>query len=308
MHSINLSVWNPNIDDCFSWINNINNTFFVNSLDIYLNNSLNVNIKDNFIPWKVLILLCYHLDILNQENKDISLSSPKKVKDFLENSWAINFIEYQKIDYNNLLSSVIIPFCKVSNIESFTEVILFLEKKLTKNIYSDISYLISELHNNSMVHWKTNNIYMMWQYYPKNNKYDISIYDDWEWIIANNEKKKIVDEVLKIKNYVDYNYKEKIEKKFWFDLFFIILCVTTKFSTKWIYNWWLWLLDLSKFLLEDNWHINIATGETFVNLKFKEECDILKEESIIIDYKKLDYNIKWTYISFTFSQYKLWKI
>lgn len=302
MLNINLKIWNPNIDECYTWINNINNCFFVNLLDIYLNSNINIKIEDDFIPWKVLILLCYHLDILNQENKDIQLETSNKIYNFLNKNWVISFIKYQKANYENLLGSVIIPFWKISEIKDFEKSLFFLEKKVNNCFFSDISILISELRNNSIIHWKTNNIYIMWQYYPLNQKYDFSIYDDWEWIIANNEKVIIVNEALKVKKYIGDNFKEKIINKFGFHIFFIILCVTTKFSTKWINNWWLGLFDLSEFLLKNNWNINVATWESFVNLKFKKECDILKEDNIIIEYKKLDYNIKWTYISFTFSK------
>lgn len=290
-----------NLDEVYLWLNNVNNSFFrVNKLELYENDNIEITTLAKFIPWKILILLGYFLDSLNSKSKNISFEWQKDLLEFLQKSWIINFINHQKVNYNFLADSVIIPFCKVSTVDDlqYHLTILFEKAWLSENIKRNIAYSLSELHNNSINHWKTNNIYIIWQSYPKVGKYDITIYDDWKWITTDDFE--LIEAVYH--DFIEEEFKNELVKKYWFNLFFIILCVTTKFSTKWKNVWWLGLYDLSSFLLKNNWYLNIATWEEFVNLKFKKESDILCKDSINIDCKKMDNKINWTYISFTFSK------
>ncbi len=300
MNFLNIEFDWCNIHDCYTWINNINNAFYnISSLELYNYNNIKVQVKTGFIPWKVLVLLWYHLDLLNLKNKNITLHWAPNFINFITKCWLCDFIENQEINYDKLKESVVIPFCKVSSIEELE--LHFLKLMDRKHFDIDVENVIMrflwELHNNSINHWNTNKIYIMGQYYPVIWKYDISIYDDWNWI-----KTTDIDFINSIYNkFIKKEFKEYIEKKFWFKVFFIIICVCTRFSTKWVGIWWLWLYQLSEFLYNKWAYLNIATWKEFIKLKFNKICDILDNDSIDLEYNKLDNEIKWTYISFTFS-------
>ena len=288
------------VNNCLRWINNINDSFH-NIWTIGIHESDNIEIEANtwFIPWKILVLLWYYIDLLSSKDKNITIKWPNKFINFITKCWLIDFINSQEIDYSLLKPSVILPFCKVSGVENLE----FHFKKLIERTYfeydtvNSIMQFLWELHNNSIKHWHTNKIYIMGQHYPTNRQYDISIYDDWEWI-----KTKDYDLINKVYfSFIEKEYKEELEKIFWFDVLFIILCVSTRFSTKSKNIWWLWLYDLSDFLCKNKWCLNIATWKEYVELKFNKVYDILDNQSIEIDNKKLNNEIKWTYISFTFS-------
>ncbi len=290
------------VDECYKWLNNVNNAFHnITAYDIYTSYDINVKVNTWFIPWKILVLLWYHLDILNSKSKRLSIYWLEKFSDFIEKCWLVDFVNNQSINYNILKDSVIIPFCKVPEIDTFEKRIeeFFNRTNISSNTANIIAKFLWELHNNSLNHGHTNKIYITWQQYPNISKYDISIYDDWEWININ--KNQYIDLVNRVSNdFIEPWFKEYIKNKIWLNVFFIILCVSTRFSTKWP-RWWLWLYELSKFLSENNWCLHIASWIEYIDLKFTNICDILKSDSLKIENKKLNHEIKWTYISFTFS-------
>jgi hypothetical protein len=289
-----LNIWFNwcSIDDCYRGLNNINGAFHnIESLELYNSDSIQVESYTGFIPWKILVLLWYYLDILNSKNKNIIIKWAEEFLDFLKKCWVIDFVNNQEIDYKKLKNSVIIPFCKVSDIDDLE----YHFWKLIERTYFDydtvniIMQFLWELHNNSRIHWHTNKIYIMWQYYPTYGKYDVSIYDDWEWIKTSDIN--LIDKVYS--SFIDEKYKKDIEKKFWFNVLFIILCVSTRFSTKWPNIWGLWLYDLSSFLCSQDAYLNIASWKEFIKLKFNKVCDKLDNESIEINNNKLNNEIKW---------------
>jgi hypothetical protein len=285
------------VDDIYLWINHINNSFKLSDIDIFESTVIEISSKSSFIPIHMLILLGYHINTLETKRKKCIFKWTNEVWNFLKTCWFESFINSSRIDKWNLRDSVILPFSKLPTPSGCQKYLDNFVNRVNYEIKYEIIDQIWEIHNNSIIHWKTQDIFIMWQFYPKSNSIHIIIYDWWNWMLnydINDYINKIWDKFSTIK------FKEEIKNKFWIEAFFIILCVCTNFSTRWI-NWWMWLQELSRFLYRNNWVIHISSWKTYLNIGFKEICSIIDINNVIVNHKRLDNNIKWTYISFTFS-------
>lgn len=291
--------WTLQQNDCFKWINQINNAFLLSKKDIFYYDIINIKSDSIFFPSNVLVILWYHLDNLQLKWKDIKNKLTSKVYNFLLRSWYLEYIDSNLGSWTRLLNSVIFPFSKISSQKDLKD---YLDKykwriknEESRNL---ISSYISELHYNSIEHWWTQDIYIMWQLHPNLENTDITIYDAWSWMIKD-DVSSVINDVYK--NYSTEDFYDEIKNKYWLNVFLIILCVCTQFSSKWLNEWWLWLWELSSYLLKHNWKIQIVTDKIYIELQFLKICDKIDKDSIIITVKELDNKIIWTFISFTYS-------
>lgn len=294
-------LWSFKTRDCYNWLNTVNNAIQINDADFYISNTFNIDLKSKFIPCKILVFLWHFLSKLERLWKSTTLLSHTNIINYIDRSWYIDFINTQKVIWWKLPSTVILPFSRVSSQEDFQEYLENFNESI--NHIDKFKYIIiehiSELQFNSIEHWQTQDIYIMWQIYPDKKEIDITIYDAWIWMIK--------WEIIKLLEWWLYNefstqeFYNEIVRKYWLNEFFIILCVCTQFSTKWLNKWGFWLLKLSQFLCENNWIIQIATDKIYLELKFNKICSKIDLESLSIEKKELDNVIEGTYISFTFS-------
>lgn len=284
-------------NEIYQWINQINNAFNFRDVDIFESNTFEIISKSRFIPIHMLILLWYHIYYLESKRKKCIFMWKSEVSEFLWTCWLKSFINTERVNNDNLRDSVILPFSKLSTPIDCQKYLDKFANRVSYEIKYEIIDQIWELHNNAIIHWNTQDIFVMGQYYPSNKSLHIIVYDWWNWILNYD-----IDEYIwKIwDKYSSTDYRDKIINKFWKNTFFIILCICTNFSTRWP-TWWMGLIELSRFLFKNSWIIHIASWKVYLNIKFKKICSKIDKDSAEINYNALDNNLKWTYISFTFS-------
>lgn len=292
--------WTVSSINGFKWLNQINNAFNIDKIKLFFSDNIHISSTSIFTPSKILVFLWHHLYSLDIQWKEISITLTPEVYNFINRCWFAEFINTKKIPSWNLPDSVIFPFARIS---SQKELKFYLDKFKNRipmkehSKYELIDY-ISEIQYNSIEHWKTQDIYIMWQTYPQNKEIEISLYDAWKWMIRD-DIKLIIEKVYE--NFSTKEFYDEILNTYWLNIFFSILCVCTQFSSKWLNEWGLWLWELSKYLHENKWKIEIATDKLYINLKFKKICGKIDLDSIELEVNELDNFITWTYISFTFS-------
>ncbi|MDD2566040.1 MAG: hypothetical protein PHZ26_05315 [Candidatus Gracilibacteria bacterium] len=284
--------------DCFNGINTINNAIDIDEFQLFFSDQIHIKIDSIFLPSKILIYLGHFLHKYETLGKDIHLSlSTKKLYNFVTGSGFSKFINTREVQESNLPDSVILPFSKVGTQIEFRT---YLDKFKGRLIYSksEIIEFISELQYNSIEHGRTSDIYIMGQMYPSNKLIDITVYDAGLGMTST-DFNKIVEEVYD--NFTTKEFYEYICKLYGLNVYFIILCTCTSFSTKGLNVGGWGLLNLSKFLYSNNGIIQIITGKTFVELKFNKICSKLDNNSLILKVNEMSKPIVGTYISFTFS-------
>jgi len=294
---LNINIKWTSIEDIYWWINTINNAFDIKEIDIFNIEKIIITSSSIFIPIHMLILLWHNIIKLEKLRKWIVLKVTTEVSNFINKCWLEDFINTSSVNSNLLSSSVVLPFSKLTTPKECQQYLINFEHRLLSNKKYEIIDHIWELHDNAIVHWKTQDIYIMWQLYPLKQKVHILIYDAWKWMINKN-----IDDFIKIsyKNYITEEFYKEVQKKFWNKVLFVILCVSTWFSTRWK-QWWMWLQELSKFLYENSWSIHISTENMFIDLKFKKICSKIDIGDIDIKISNMQTNLKGTYISFNFS-------
>ncbi|MDD2907596.1 MAG: hypothetical protein PHH98_03050 [Candidatus Gracilibacteria bacterium] len=286
-------------NDCFKGINQINNAFLLSKKDIFYYDIINIKSDSIFFPSNVLVILGYHLDNLQLKGKDIKNKLTSKVYNFLLRSGYLEYIDSNLGSGTRLLNSVIFPFSKISSQKDLKDY-LDKYKGRIKNEESRnlISSYISELHYNSIEHGGTQDIYIMGQLHPNLENTDITIYDAGSGMIKD-DVSSVINDVYK--NYSTEDFYDEIKNKYGLNVFLIILCVCTQFSSKGLNEGGLGLWELSSYLLKHNGKIQIVTDKIYIELQFLKICDKIDKDSIIITVKELDNKIIGTFISFTYS-------
>lgn len=263
-----------------------------------------INILSWFIPWKNLILIWSYLMELNKYYWTIKVDIKySHVKQFLEDTWFYAYLNSQNIEDIKANRNMKLPFYEMYNED-------FMEKYIYKFIYNSVGLFnknldnqligfIADICSNAREHWKASSIYILGQKYPNPWEADISIYDNWNWMTCKN----IDLTYFAVKEYIEEDFYINIIKNFWKFELFVILCVTTMFTTRMWWGWGNWLFTLSNFLLSNHWYIEISTKNLYLKIKIKSISEKVKlnQESIdILQCEELSVPMKWTFFSFTF--------
>lgn len=292
-----IEIKGTHIEDIRGWVDLINQAFQLDEIELFQSERIVIRTKSPFIPIHMLILLWHYIFTIENKRKVCVFEWPIDVWNFIYHCWLQDFINTATIDKWKLPDSVILPFSRLTKAKDLQNYLENFASRVEFDLKFEISDHIWELHDNAVVHWGTQDIYIMWQHYPRKWRINIVVYDAWKWMIQDKYEEYIQ---LAKDEYATDRFYQYVKKTFGTEAFFIILCVCTSFSTRWKQGW-MWLQELSKFLFKNNWVICITTWKIFTRLKFKTICSKIDVDSMDIQVTEITSKLRWTHISFSFS-------